>query len=477
MTTAIAPPCDETQPPSEHRTRCPSEAGTLIATITGSALAFVAGSIINVALPAMRAEFGTDAAAVQWIVNSYLLPLGAFVLVAGALGDHYGRKRIFLSGVALFAAASLACALAPSLAALYIARFVLGIAAALIAPNSLAIIADAFTGEARGKAIGTWAGIGALAGAVAPLAGGIVVDQLDWRWAFAIVVPPAALAGLVGWRSIAESREDADERRALDGLGAALATLSLAAFVYALIAAPDRRPGDPRVLASAAFGLVSGAAFLWLQARRKTEAMLPLGLFGANSFTGISLLTFLLYAALGGLLVVLPYMLIEDFGYSATMAGAAIMPFPLIMGVLSRYAGGFAHRIGIRRALTLGSLVVAIGFTLFALRADPEMSYWTGILPGLLIMALGMAVTVAPLTTAVINAVANEYTGVASGVNNAIARIAGLMATAMLGPVLAGASLVSGFQFAAWIAAGSAAAGSIIAFVMIRESEVRGVDP
>jgi EmrB/QacA subfamily drug resistance transporter len=474
MATAIAPPCDETRGLEEKTSPCPSRRGTLVATVLGSSLAFVVGSIVNVALPAMRTEFAIDAAGVQWIVNAYLLPLGALVLVGGALGDRYGRKRLFMVGLAVFTLACLGCALAPDFAALLTARFAQGVGAALLAPNSLAIIADAFSGKERGRAIGTWAGAGAIAGAVAPLIGGLVIDNLDWRWAFALVVPPGIATAVIGWRSVAESREDRGDRRPLDIAGAVAASVALAAIVYALIAAPGAGLAAPNVLVSGAIGVAAGAAFIAIQHRKRDAAMMPLSLFAVGSFSGISLLTLLLYAALGGLLVVLPYMLIQEFGYSATQAGAAIMPFPLIMGVLSRRIGALAQGFGIRRTLAIGPSMVAAGFVLMALRADPGMTYWNGILPGLVVMALGMAISVAPLTTAVMNAVDAAYTGVASGVNNAISRVAGLIATAMLGPVLARPSLIAGFELAAWVAAALAALGAGAAWLMVREREVAG---
>ncbi|RJY10296.1 MFS transporter [Aurantiacibacter aquimixticola] len=442
----------------------------------GSSLAFVMGAIINVALPQMQSDFGTDAAGMQWIVNAYLLPLSALVLVGGALGDRYGRKRLFMLGLALYAAATVACALAPSLSLLLAARVVQGVGAALLAPNSLAILADAFSGEARGKAIGTWAAAGAIAGAAAPLAGGVVVDLLDWRWAFAIVLPLAMSAWVIGARSIAESREDAKDRPVLDTAGAALVTLGLAGTVYGLIALPDAG-AQLSAIGPLALGLAALAAFLWIEHRRGEEAMMPLGVFASASFSGISLLTLLLYAALGALLVLLPYMLINTFEYGATAAGAAMLPFPLIMGSLSRRIGGLATKFGMRRMLTAGPLLVAAGFALMAWRTSADMTYWTGILPGLVVMAIGMATSVAPLTTAVMNAVEARFTGVASGINNAISRTAGLIATALLGFVLTGGAadsgaLVSGFAATAWVCAALALAASAAVWFTVSEEEI-----
>ncbi|MEZ4424171.1 MAG: MFS transporter [Gemmatimonadota bacterium] len=450
-----------------------------MATILGSSLAFVVGSIINVALPSMQRHFAVDATGVQWIVNAYLLPLSALVLVGGALGDRFGRKRLFMLGLLGFTLATLGCALAPTLPILLGFRFLQGIGAALLAPNSLAILADGFSGEERGEAVGTWAAAGAIAGAAAPLLGGLLIDALDWRWAFAIVVPPALAAGIVGQRSIRESKEPGEERTPPDLQGALLATLTLATLVYALIRFPAAGWRDPRVLAAAVAGLAFGAAFLIVERRKRQEAMMPLGIFGSGSFSGISILTLLLYGALGGVLVLLPYVLITSLGFSATGAGAAMLPFPLIMGTLSRSAGGWAVRIGIRTTLTVGPLLVAAGFMLFAVLAGPGMTYWSGILPGLLVMASGMAISVAPLTTAVMNAVEQDYVGIAAGVNNAISRTAGLIATALLGLVLVGAGeadvdLVAGFASAAWVGAALAAGSALASFTLIREEAVAG---
>ncbi|MGB3469319.1 MAG: DHA2 family efflux MFS transporter permease subunit [Erythrobacter sp.] len=445
-----------------------------MATILGSSLAFVVGSIVNVALPSMQTDFATGAAGVQWIVNAYLLPLSALVLVGGSLGDHYGRKRIFMTGLALFTMATLACSIAPNLEVLLGFRALQGVGAALLAPNSLAIIADGFSGEKRGKAIGTWAAAGAIAGAAAPLLGGIVIDTFDWRWAFAIVIPPSVIAWVVGQRSIRESRESEDERTPLDWTGAFLATSALAALVFALIDVSQDREANGSIVVFAIIGVMLGAGFFAVERRKGLAAMMPLGVFGSRSFSGISILTLALYAALGGLMVLLPYLLIEQFGFSATAAGAGLLPFPLIMGLLSRSIGGLALHIGIRVTLTIGPCLVSAGFALFAVQASPELNYWSDILPGLVTIAIGMALCVAPLTTAVMNSVANRYAGVASGINNAISRIAGLIATALLGFVLVNSdetdvSLISGFESASWVGAGLSLLAAVAAFAMVRD--------
>lgn len=476
LATAIPAPCDESTARPDPGVDCGDRRGTLIATVLGSCLAFVVGSIVNVALPTMQRSFETDAAGAQWIVNAYLLPLGALVLLGGALGDHYGRRRVFLSGLGVFTVGCLACAVAPTLETLLAARALQGVGAAFLAPNSLAILSNAYTGAARGRAIGTWAAAGAMAGAIAPVIGGWIVDLASWRWAFLVVVPPALAAVWFTLRSVEESRERQGDRAPLDWTGAGTITLALAALVYALIAIP--RPGPitwPTGLTLVA-GVALAVAFFRIEQRRGERAMMPLGLFANASFTGISLLTLLLYGALGGLIVLLPYVLIEALGFSATAAGAAILPMPLVIGTLSRYAGGLATRIGIARVLTLGPLGVAAGFAVLALVPANGANYWPHIFPGILLLALGMAISVAPLTTAVMNSVDDEHSGVASGINNAISRVAGLLATAMLGFVLPTASLdaasretlMQGFSVAAIAGALLAAASAAVAARYIR---------
>ena len=498
MPAATLPPCDETRAADARRAersarvapeRAPvapvHETGTLVATVLGSSLAFVVGSIINVALPSMQAELGTDAAGAQWIVNAYLLPLGAFVLIGGALGDHYGRKRLFQVGLAVFTLGCLGCALSQTLPTLLGARAVQGVGAALLAPNSLAILAASFEGERRGRAIGTWAAAGAIAGAVAPVLGGWIVDALDWHWAFLVVVPPAAVAYLVAHRSVAESAAHADDAAPLDWVGAGAVTLALGALVWGLIRLPASGPGDPATLAAFAVGAALAAAFVAVERARGEGAMMPPSLFTARAFVGISLLTLLLYAALGGLLVLLPYLMIRSMGFGATAAGAALLPMPLIIGTLSRAAGSVAVRVGTRRMLTVGPLVVAAGFALLAGVPATGIDYWTDLLPGLVVLSLGMATSVAPLTTAVMDSVPAERTGVASGVNNAISRVAGLVATALLGFVLvgpgagaaggadgtidAGAALASGFASAALVGAVLAAASAGAVAWLVRD--------
>lgn len=466
LANALPLPCDAPDTATSPG-RAPFDArGTLVACTIASSLAFVVGSIINVALPAMQADFGTDAAGAQWIVNAYLLPLGAFVLIGGALGDHYGRRRVFLAGLVVFTASCALCAVAWSLPVLLAARALEGVGAALVAPTSLAILADAFSGPARGRAIGTWAGAGAAAGAIAPVAGGWIVDAAGWRWAFVAVLPFALAAWAIAARAVRESRAEAATRAPLDWAGAALVAGGLLALIWGLIALPAEGPTG-RVLAALAAGVLLLAAFLRVEAARGDAAMTPLALFADARFSGLTAFTFLLYAALGGLMLILPYALIEALGWSATAAGAALLPLPLMIGGLSRLSGGaLADRFGARAMLTVGAGLVGCGFLWLARIPAQDVRYAVDILPGLLAIALGMALAVAPLTTAVLSSAGGARSGVASGINNAISRIGGLVATALLGLVLAG-DLLAGLAAAAWVGAGLALASAALAWGLV----------
>jgi EmrB/QacA subfamily drug resistance transporter len=466
MSNALPLPCTDGR---ASQGVCPDTRGTLIATILGSSLAFVLGSIVNVALPSMQAEFDVGATGVQWIVNAYLLPLGALVLLGGALGDHYGRRRVFVAGLAIFAASCLLCAAAPSFPILLAARALEGVGAAMIAPTSLAIIADAFDGPARGRAVGTWAGAGAAAAALAPVAGGWIVDAAGWRWAFVAVVPFAALAIAVAVRSVRESRAAGGERAALDVGGGLLATAGLLALIWGMVALPARGP-TPAVLAALSAGALLLAAFVAVEDMRGDQAMVPLRLFRDRAFSGLTVFTLLLYAALGGLLLLLPYVLIEAQGWSAAQAGAALLPFPAIMAIASRTVGGpLADRFGARALLTAGAGLVAGGFALFAGMPSAGVAYATDVLAPLVVLATGMALSVAPLTSAVLSSAGDDLSGVASGINNAVSRIGGLLATALLGLVLLGPpdDLLHGFAAASWAGAALAAGAAALAWMTL----------
>jgi EmrB/QacA subfamily drug resistance transporter len=405
----------------------------LVAAILGSAMTFIDGSAVNVALPVIQRELGADAAQMQWVVEGYSLFLSALILLGGSLGDLYGRKRLFLLGVAVFAVASMGCVLAPSVQVLIAARCIQGIGAACAMPESLALISATFTGEERGRAIGTWSGFASITGAVGPLMGGWFAQHASWRWVFLINIPIAIGVFAIS-RGYPESRDDEMPHR-LDVPGAALATLGLGAFTYGLIRAQGGRPG---VLGTTAIllGIVLLVAFIAVE-RRSTAPMMPLDLFRSRTFAAANLYTLFLYAALGGSLYFLPYLLVDIQRYTPTAAGASMLPFVLTMFFASRWSGGLTARIGARIPLVGGALVAALGFAAFAL---PGLggSYWTTYFPAAMLLGIGGALFVAPLTTTVFDAVDAEKSGVASGVNNAVARTAGLVAVAALGIVLAG---------------------------------------
>lgn len=476
MTGPLAGPCDGGVAAACGNSK-PGAGGraTLFASILASSLAFVDGSVVNVALPAIGADLGAEASGLQWIVNAYLLPLSALLLLGGSAGDKFGRRRLFLLGIALFALASALCALAPSLNWLLAGRALQGIASAMLMPNSLALLGAAFAGEARGRAIGSWAAAGAIAGALGPLIGGWLVGSVGWRSIFLINLPVAAGALWLGWRHVAESREET--RGPLDWLGVGAATLALAAITWGLTVLSGR--GDMAVQGWAATALGGAAllAFVAIERRRGDQAIMPLAMFGTASFVGLTLLTFFLYAALGGLFVFLPYMLIELRGYSPIEAGAALLPLPAVIGLASRAMGAVAARIGPRLPLTVGPLVVAAGFALAA-RIGQDGSYWTSVLPAVLVIAVGMAGAVAPLTTAVMASVDGNHVGTANGFNSAVARTGGLIATALLGAALAarGEALADAFTVASFVAAGAAAVAGLSALILLRPREIRTAD-
>jgi EmrB/QacA subfamily drug resistance transporter len=405
---------------------------TLAATIIGSSMAFIDSSVVNIALPAIQHSLRADAAATQWIVNAYLLLLGALVLIGGSAADLYGRRRIFVLGVTIFTAASIMCAISPNIEALIVSRAVQGFGAALLTPASLAMLGATFDEHERTQAIGIWAGAGALTAAAGPLLGGWLVDHISWRVIFLLNIPLAIVAVGLAVRFAYESRDI--NAKELDWSGAATAAIGLAAITWGLSAIPKSGFRET-VLAALGLGTVFLMLFVAIEARLRQRAMMPLSLYLSRNFSATNVLTLLLYFALGGTLYYLPFGLIRLGGYSATQAGAALLPFALIMGFGASFAGTLADRLGPRLLLTVGPIIAACGYAMLAF-VDLRQSYWVSVFPPILLQGVGMALTVPPLTSTVMAAAGKAHAGIASGVNNAAARVAGLLAVAALGAAL-----------------------------------------
>jgi len=439
---------------------------TLVACILASSLSFVEGSVLSVALPAIRQSYGAEAQQVQWVVNAYLLPLSALLLLGGALGDHFGRRRLLVVGTSIFAATSLVCALAPNLPVLLVARAAQGVGAALLLPNSLALLNAAFHGEKRGRAVGIWAASGAAMAAVAPLIGGWLVGTVGWPAIFYINLPLALGAILLAVRFVKESKEPGAGRT--DYAGALLATAGLGGLTYALTLWSATRHFTSAALVALVAGMLFLTGFLWVEYQRGQRAMMPLTLLKGRCFSGLNLLTFLLYGAFGAAMLLIPYVLITSGGYSPVEAGLAMLPLPILMTSISPTMGGLAARLGPRLPLTVGPLVVAAGMALAPL-ATSDSSYWAGVFPMILVMALGMTIAVAPLTASVLGSVEEQHVAMASGFNSAVARTGGLIATALLGSVLAstGTALFAGFHMAMFVSAGVAALAALVALTMV----------
>jgi EmrB/QacA subfamily drug resistance transporter len=441
--------------------------GVLLATVLGSGVAFLDTTVVNVALPTLGRELHAGMTGLQWTIDAYLLTLSALLLVGGSLGDALGRRRIFVLGLVWFGLASAACALAPSIAVLVVARAVQGAGAALLVPGSLAVLRESFSEDERGQAIGAWSGLSGVTTALGPIVGGWLITAWSWRIAFLLNLPLTAAAVWATLRCI--PRGHASRPTRIDLSGAALATASLGALVYALIEAPVHR--GIAVIAIAAGGAVLLIFFVVVEARR-ANPMLPLDLFRSRQFSGANAVTVAVYFALGGATFLLVLQFQRVLGYSPLAAGAALTPLTLLMLVLSPVAGKLATRIGYRAPMTAGPITAAIGVALLA-TIGHESSYAIGVLPGVLVLGVGLATTVAPLTTAVLAGANQQHAGVAAAVNTAIARVAGLLSVAVL-PWAAGitgmetASLAAGFPRAMWICSALAVTGGFVAFVTLR---------
>ncbi len=448
----------------------------MVATVLGSGMAAIDATVVGIALPTIGRQFHAAVGTLQWVVTGYTLAMAALLLLGGSLGDRYGRRLIFCIGATWFAVASAACALAPNTDVLIATRVLQGVGAALLTPGSLAILQASFEQDDRGRAIGAWSGLGGVATAAGPLLGGYLISAASWRWIFLINVPVGAVVLYLSARHVPESR-DPTANQPVDVVGAVLATLALAGITFGLIEGPAQGWGDPAVLGMLGIGIAASIGFVWAE-RASSAPMLPLAIFRARQFTVTNVVTFIVYAALAGGLFLLPVQLQVTGGYSPLESGLALLPLTVVMLLLSARSGRLATRIGPRLQMSVGPVVVGAGLVLLG-RLSTDTSYLTGVLPGVLVFAFGLAITVAPLTATALGAVPDEHSGLASAVNNSVARIGGLIAVSVL-PALGGISgsgyldpaiLSAGFQTAVRIAGGLCVVGGAVAAVGIRNPE------
>ena len=472
MTTRPGPPVDPGVPDG-LRFRSVAGRWVIAATVLGSGMAAIDATVIGIALPTIGREFQASLGTLQWVVTGYTLTLASLLLLGGSLGDRYGRKRVFVIGVAWFALSSAACAVATGSTQLIALRVLQGVGGALLTPGSLAILEASFAPDDRSEAIGAWSGLGGVATAAGPLIGGYLISAASWRWIFLINLPVGILVLMMSARHVPESRDPAS-RGSIDALGAALATVALAALAFALIGGPMHGWRSPPVLAALVTGLAATAGF-FVRERRAPAPMLPLGLFRARQFTVTNAVTFVVYAGLGGVLFLLPVVLQVVDHYSPLQSGLALLPLTAVMLVFSARSGRLAASIGPRLQMSVGPMVVGAGLALLT-RAPGSSSYVTGVLPAVVVMAIGLAATVAPLTATALNSAPGAHAGLASAVNNDVARIGSLVAVAVL-PALSGIAglsylhpqaLAHGFQRAVLIAGSWCVIGGMLAAAGIR---------
>lgn len=451
----------------------PAGRRVLLATVLGSGMAFLDGTVVNIALPRIGEDLGADLAALQWTVNAYALTLAGLLLLGGALGDRLGRRRVFVAGVAWFTAASVLCALAPTVETLIAARALQGAGAALLVPGSLAIIEGGFAREDRGAAIGAWSGLAGVATALGPFLGGYLIDAASWRLIFLINVPLGAVVAWVAVRHVPETRDPEAAGHPLDIRGAVLAAVGLAGVTHALIEGGASGWTAAPVVVTGVAGTAACVAFVVAEGRTR-RPLVPMGLFRSRAFTGSNAVTVAVYGAVGAVVFLVPIQLQQVLGYSALQAGAALFPMTVMLLLLSSRAGRLAQRIGPRIPLTAGPLVAAVGIAALA-TVDADAAYATGVLPGVLLFALGMAITVAPLTATVMAAAGERMAGVASAVNNTVARVAGLVAVAVV-PAVAGiagddyrdpALFSDGYRVGLLVSAGLCLAGAVLGALLV----------